>query len=109
MTLQTRNIRGAVGGGVDFTEEFTTKLDFIGAIDTDNKGKAIFDGSGIEVEVTQIIYLEFPTVEVTVDDWVLYDNRRFDILAVENIGELNGILKLECNERGTANNLSSQA
>lgn len=108
MELQTRSAQAPRNGSTDLTLNFTKKFDFIGAIDTGNKGKTIFDGSSTEQVVSQIIYLEYRD-DVTAEDWILYNNRRLDILDVENIGELNGILKLTCNERGTDANEANKA
>lgn len=108
MELQTRSIKAPNFGSVDFSQDFQQKVPFIGAIDTGQIGKTTFDGTSIEQRITHIIYLEF-IENVTAEDWVLYDNRRFDIINVEDVGELNGILKLECNERGTISNSANEA
>ncbi len=108
MEIQTRSLKEPNIGSVDFGETFVLKAEIIGAVDTKNKGRTIFDGSSVERVVSHTIYFEF--IEgITAEDWVLYDNRRFDILDVEDIGELNGIIKLDCNERGTIDNEANKA
>lgn len=103
MILQERNLKAPNLGSVDFDLEFTKKSDFIGAIDTKQSGKTIFDGSATEQVISQIIYMEYMD-GVTSENWILYNNRRIDIIDVENIGELNGVLKLACAEKGTVDN-----
>lgn len=105
--LQNRDMK-ASGFDANFDEVFTKFSDVILAFDTDENGKTIFDSVSVEQSVTGEAYMEFEE-GVTSELWVLYNNRRIKIVDVENIGELNGILKLTLQEKGDSSLESTKA
>lgn len=106
--LQTRNTKPLRQGNIDSELQFIDFADVIIAFDTNNRGKTTFDSTSTEQSITHELYLEYID-GVTSEMWILYLGRRIKIIDVENIGELNGILKLRCIERGIDQNKASEA
>jgi SPP1 family predicted phage head-tail adaptor len=107
-TLQTRDSKPLRQGSIDSDIKFTDFKNVIIAFDTNNRGKTTFDSTSTEQSITHELYMEYIN-GVTSEMWVLYLGRRIRIVDVENIGELNGILKLRCTERGIDQNKASEA
>ena len=110
ITLQSREITAPLFNIVDFDENFQT-LDplvpeVLALIETVN-GKVFFDGVNTETPVTHHIYISFQQA-VTAEVWILFENRRFDILRVEDFEERHEIMKLVCVERGLATKEASK-
>lgn len=98
--LQTRTLTAPNQAGVDYKETFTTFAEITLAIDTLSSGVKVFDSTGVETVKTHDGYFEF--VEgITSELWLLYKSNRYKIISVEDIGELNGILKLSLNFKGS--------
>lgn len=104
--LQSRTIT-APTSGVDITENFTNDNTVFAMIETVN-GKSFFNSVGIEFNVTHHIYIIF-IAGITDEDWIEFDNRRFDILDFEDLDERKEYLKLVCNDRGDKAKLASNA
>ena len=105
--LQTRSINTSSIDS-DFDEVFVKFADVTIAFDTDGNGKTIFDSVGVEDSITGEGYIEYSS-GVTTELWLLYNSRRIKIISVENIGELNGILKLTLQEKGDSSLESTKA
>ena len=102
ITIQSRDITSPYSNNVDFTETFTGKATVWALINTVS-GKTMFDGSGIERDVTHEIYIRYIS-GVTSEDWILHNGQRLDILPVEDLDERNEFMKLKCSNRGTTAN-----
>lgn len=108
--LQTRDIKNPTLNSVDYDETFTKVSDVIIAIDTENVGTKTFDGIGVadERQTSVSFYLEWIN-GITSENFILYSGRRFEIVSVDNIGELNGVAKLNVLERGLSSKEASKA
>ena len=95
ITLQDRSIAPEE---IDFTENFSNNIEVWAMIAT-VRGLESFDGVNVETLVTHNIYIRF-LPGVTEETWVLFDDRRFDIVDVENLDERKTFLLLRCKERG---------
>lgn len=96
--------------GVDASETFT---DFqadpnVYSLMETVSGKTFFDGIATDINVTHNIYILFIT-GVTAETWIEFDNRRFDVLDVEDLDERHEFLKLVCNDRGEKTKAASGA
>lgn len=100
--LQNRDIVAPVFNTVDFNENFEPidplVPDTLSLIETVT-GKVFFDGVNTETTVTHIIYIPYQQA-VTAETWIIFENRRIDILQVEDLEERHEFLKLTCTERG---------
>jgi SPP1 family predicted phage head-tail adaptor len=107
ITLQNRSIQPPVFGSVDFTENFQNSLEVYSLIQT-STGKTFFDGVSTDQQITHTIYIRFDK-SVTAETWVLFEDRRIDILKVEDLDERHDFMKLTCNERGIVDKAASEA
>ena len=83
---------------IDFTENFSNDIEVWAMIET-KRGLDSFDGVNLENIITNNIYIRF-LAGVTEETWILFDDRRFDIMDVENLDERKTFLLLRCKERG---------
>ena len=100
--IESRNIKAPVNANpsdVDADEIFDNRIHLWANIKT-SVGEAIFDGANIEQTVTHIITFNYPGFTVSVEDWIIYDNRRFKIMSVENINEDGIFISVRCVDRG---------
>ena len=98
ITLQDRAIVPPLFGSADYDEAFSDTIT-VSAIIRTPSGKTYFDGVSTEFNITHEIVIAY--VEgVTAETWILFNDRRIDILAVENCCEENEVLILTCNDRG---------
>lgn len=107
--LQSRDITAPTEfSSVDYDEDFSTvEANLPAAINTVN-GKTFFDGVSTETPITHTVGIRF-IENVTAENWVLFDGRRFDILRVENLDERSLWLELTCVDRGLATKEASKA
>lgn len=98
ITLQNRAIQ-APGFGVASFDELFTNTTTVKAIIKTKLERVSFDGVNTEDRTTHIFMLTF-VAGVTSETWILFDGRRFDILAFEDCCEDNSLLKLKCVETG---------
>lgn len=84
--------------GVDLDESFTD-LPSVKALIKTVRGKAIFDSSNTEREITHEMRIDY-IATVTNETWVKFKDRNFDIIDFINCKEDDKILILFCNERG---------
>lgn len=100
VTLENRDIQAPDFDAVDFDEEFTAPNPPAFALIETVRGKTFFDGTGVEEDVTHWIYISFDET-VTSETWVkLYDDRRLDILRVEDLDERSDFMLLHCVDKG---------
>ena len=99
--IQSRTIRGARPGQKKFSEEFKEKNEVWAMLET-TRGTQLFDGTDLMDGITHIFYIRFQE-NITQENWILFEDRRFDILDVEDLDENHEFLKLSCNERGNKN------
>lgn len=105
IVIQNRAIT-APQTGVDFSETFTNTITVLSAINTVS-GKTYFDDVGTETNITHTIGLRF--VEgVTAESWVLFDERRLDVLTVDNLDERGQWMRLQCVDRGESAKAASE-
>lgn len=103
--IQNRSISSPNLDSVDFDEVFTTFADVKIAFDTENVGLNIFDGVSVGsskskgVNKTLVGYFEYIS-GVTSEMYLSFNGRRLNITQVEDIAELNGIIKITLDERG---------
>jgi len=104
MVVNVRAIQSPTQDSVDFDELFTPDKRVWGMVETVN-GVTIFDGTNIEHEITHYIYIRYMR-DVTPEKWIKLlsvnggDDTYFNIIRVENFGELNQFYRLLCTLRG---------
>ncbi len=95
-----RTIVPPSSGSTDYTIDFNT--DEVGivfsSIQTPN-GVTIFEGTNIEQKVTHVFGLYYDST-YTAEDYVLFENRLFRILDVNDLDERHEWTLLSCVERG---------
>ena len=94
--LMDRNIQAP--SDVDFDEKFTNKLDVWALVETVS-GVTKFDNTNTEQVITHNFYINFDKT-VTSETWIRFDERNFNIIAPENLGERNEFMKISAYERG---------
>ncbi len=97
IVLQSRAITPPTTN-VDFAESFTGLATVWARMGT-GRGKTSFDDSEIEVDITHEFTIRF-LAGVTSETWVLFENRRFDIIDVEDLEERHEWMILRCALRG---------
>jgi len=95
ITLENRAIRPEE---IDFAEDFTTVITVFALIET-ARGLETFDGANVVNLITHKMWIRF-IPGITEETWVLFDDRRFDIMDVESLEERKEFLLLRCKERG---------
>lgn len=101
ITLQGRSITPPIFGSADFTETFAAGNERWAAINT-IAGKTIFDGMNQkDVALTHEIFIRYDAT-VTAETWILYNGRRFDIAAVEDMEERHEWMRLLCTDKMTS-------
>lgn len=99
ITLQNRDIAPPIFGDSDFSETFSGDSDRWAAIQTVT-GKTFFDSvNSVDVNITHEVYIRYDST-VTAETWILYNSRRLDIMAVEDLEERNEFMKLTCVDKG---------
>lgn len=108
INIQSRALTAPIGSGVDFTETFSNTNAIWCTINT-SSGEVIFDGTGIERDVTHKVYARYIS-GITGEDWILTENNeRFDIIDVENLDNRDEYMLMRCTNRGTSSNAASEA
>lgn len=105
ITLQDRVL---TPGNIDATEEFTESGVVYSKIDT-IAGETVFDENNIGTDVTHHYTIRFIAGITAVKTWILFDNRRFDILTIQDLEERHEWLILRCADRGISTNPVSEA
>ena len=99
ITLQNRDIVPPLFGVTDFTHAFTADSGRWANIQTIT-GKTMFDGvNQKDVALTHEMFVRYD-LRITAETWILYDGRRFDIVAVEDLEERHEWQRLLCIDKG---------
>jgi len=107
-TIQIVTTRAPSAGSVDPTRNFETfKLVEKMAFDT-KTGQTTFDEVNNERVFNVTAYIEY-IANVTSEMFVLFQERRFKIISVEDIGKINGIQALRLEETGSESKEASQS
>ncbi len=69
------------------------------------RGKTVFDNTGIEIEITDIFRIYY--LDITSEQWILYNNNRYNIITVENYEGRNEFLDLNCVFKGPITNFNN--
>ena len=96
--IQNRQLNAPLFGNPDFDIVFIDALTIWAAINTVS-GKTFFDGVSTEIDITHEIYIMFDAA-IDTDKWVEFENRRFDVLKIEDLDERHELIKLTCAELG---------
>jgi len=99
ITLQNRQLQTNLSD-VDLDEAFSTHEVVWSMVETIS-GETIFDGVGIERDVTHRVYI-YHDAAVTEETWILFGTERLDIITVENLDERGQFMLLRCTNRGSS-------
>lgn len=96
--IERRNIGGSNNSSLKFDESFTFLQNVTAKVETVS-GLAVFGQSNQIRSVTHVFTIcFFPGLDI--DTWIKFKGRRFDIITIENLGETDQFLKMQCSERG---------
>lgn len=99
IVLQNRDIVEPIFGETDFDEEFSGDREVWAKVRT-VAGKTFFDGvNQVDVALTHEITIRYDE-SVTAETWLLFEDRRIDIIDVEDFEERHEWMVLACVERG---------
>lgn len=108
--LNNRNITPPLFNTVDFDENFTPinqlQPDVLSLVETVT-GKTYFDGKNTDVNITHEIYISYDAL-VNASIWITFEDRRIDILKVEDFEERHEFMKLTCNDEGLTSRQASK-
>ena len=107
IVLQNRAIQPPDFYEVDFTEDFEDTGEVWALVNTVS-GRTYFDGVNTETPITHEVFIRYDST-LTAETWIEFNNRRLDILSVENLDERNEFQKLVCNDRGLVKQAATQA
>ena len=91
----------------DYTELFTLIHTVWAMIETP-KGKVLFDDVGTEKIITHVFHIRYLN-NITSQNWIIYDNERYDIQNVIDLESNKLYLRLECVLRGTVAKEATEA
>lgn len=98
ITLLVRSITAP--DDFDYDMNFTTLANVWAGIETKQKGVEIFNDVNISIGVaTHFFYIRYRD-DVTAQNFIEYNSKKFRILEVTNIDETNDYMLLSCAERG---------
>jgi len=101
INIQTRAVKSNGFDDPDYGETFTEVKQVYASIQT-TRGFQSFDGVGVNNNVTHKIYIRFDsTLNISADDWVEFENDKYDIVDVENLEERNEFFILYCMKKGS--------
>lgn len=93
-----RQITPSTNNGVDFGEEFVSSRIYYAMVET-NAGLTVFDVTNTEKIVTHTFYTRF-IYNLTEENWLVFRDRNYDIINVENLNEQNRFMAIRCCLRG---------
>lgn len=100
IALYTRSITPPSDNAVDFSETFDNVKNIWSMIVT-KAGVEIFDGTNLKGIATHYIYIRW-FEGLTEESWILYKNKYYDIIDIQNLDERDEFYLMRCNERGTS-------
>jgi len=98
ITIQNRSI--ATPDNLDFDETFDSDLPLWAGVKT-MVGVDVFDDSNTAVSATHDFIIRFRS-DITAENWILWNNERYDILLTEDYDGQRLWLRLRCNLRGSS-------
>lgn len=107
-TIQIVNTLAPAAGSVDPVRQFVTFKDVEKMAFDTKTGQTTFDEVNTERVFNVTAYMEY-IPNVTAEMFILFQERRFKIISVEDIGKINGILALRLEETGSENKEASQS
>lgn len=99
IVINSRSITSPLGSGVDFGESFIDPVTTYAMIET-AIGETIFDATNTEKIVTHHFYIRFLR-NLTAEGWILFKEKYYDILNVENMNEEDRFMLIRACVRGT--------
>lgn len=105
IVIQDRNI--STPDDLDYGEDFD-KLKTIWAGVKTLIGVEIFDQNNVPITASHDFIIHY-RVGITAENWILFENNRYDILRVENFEERNEWLRLRSTLRGSDTKASTKA
>ncbi|MCW8929395.1 MAG: phage head closure protein [Gammaproteobacteria bacterium] len=100
--LKARSITAPLFNTVDFDEDFeeipSLPEEVLSLVETVS-GVVLFDGVNTETPITHYIYVMYNPL-ITAEVWIEFENKRIDIVRVEDLDERHEFLKLFCNDQG---------
>ena len=105
--LQTRTILPPTANSVDQRITFTTFAAIAKMAFTNISGVSVFDSVGVERVLNNEAYFAY-IPNVTSELFVLFQGKRYDVITVTDIGEINGILKLQLEMTGSSTKEASK-
>ena len=97
----------SLGSEPDYLENFILLYSLWAMVQTP-RGPNIFDSVNIDKSLTTIFYIRF-VPNITAQNWVVYDNERYQIIRVTNMEKNNLSLKLECVLKGAISKEATKA
>lgn len=97
--IYSRSITSPLNSGVDFGESFAEPKVMYAMTETTN-GETIFDATNTETVVTHNFYIRY-LPNLTAEGWILFKQKYYDILNVENLNEEDRFMLIKANLRGT--------
>lgn len=105
ITIQNRTI--VAPDDVDYDEDFQKELVVFAGVKT-LIGVEIFDQNNVPTNASHDFIIHY-RAGITAENWVLFENNRYDILKVENLEERNEWLRLRSTLRGSDTKASTKA
>ena len=106
--IQVVTTKSPSAGSVDVLRAFET-FQVVEKMAMDTKtGQTTFDSVNSERVYNVTAYMEY-IPNVTSEMFLLFQNRRFKIINVEDIGKINGVLSLRLEETGSDSKEASQS
>jgi len=107
INLFSRSIKAPTNSSVDFDEEFVKEYEKWAMIHT-TRGAELFDGVSLTNAFTHKIYIRYEE-GITQEDWIEFNNDKYDIVDVEDLEERHEFLLLKCKIRGDKDTLANFA
>lgn len=105
--IQTRRIKPPMGDSVDYVEEFVEIITVWAMLETIT-GVAVFDGTNVMETTAHDFYIRY-IPNITFEKWILYAEKYYDIINVENFQENNLYYRIRTNLRGREELLTNEA
>lgn len=98
IVINVRTLTPPDGTGVDFDETLTEKKEVEAGLETKD-GIEVFDGTNLKGVATHLFYIRAIEGQ-TAEDWVLFKDRYYNILDIQNFEEMDRFMVLRCTLRG---------
>jgi SPP1 family predicted phage head-tail adaptor len=101
ITLYVRKIAAPDFNDIDYGETLEEPRQVWAMVKT-SRGETVFDKANLEQDITHRFYIRYIS-DVTFQDWLLFKDRYYNIVDVENLENRDEFLLLRCNLRGDKN------